>query len=280
MDSGKNRPPFTFERGGRQIIGVVHLLPLPGSPRGRPLPEILGRCTRDASALIEGGVDAIIVENFGDVPFLPGRVAPETVAAMSLAVANVIERVSHTRCGVGVNVLRNDADSALAIASVTGAQFIRVNVHTSAMLTDQGWIEGRAAETLRRRASLGHCGAAGSAGKIEIAADIAVKHALAPAGFNLCEAARDATARGLADAVIVTGVATGAPPAEDDLRAVREAVPDAILIAGSGTTRDSVGQILDIADATIVGSWLKVDGDVEKEIDLERVRALVCEARG
>lgn len=279
MDRSDSRAAFRLERGARQVIGVVHLLPLPGSPCGVPMEEVLSRCKRDARALVEGGVDGIIVENFGDVPFFSDRVPPETIAAMSLAVAEVVALASRNHVGVGVNVLRNDAESALAIAAVTGAQFIRVNVHTSAMLTDQGWIEGRASDTLRRRTFLENCGATSRAGNIEIAADIGVKHAMPPHGFNIIEAARDTIHRGLADAVIVTGPATGSPPEIGELKAVREAVPDSVVIAGSGTTSTSVGEILEIADGAIVGSWLKFDGKVENEVDPERVRTLVAAAR-
>src|SRR5713101_4601014 len=118
------------------IIGMVHLLPLPGAPRwAGSMEEALARAVEDARALAEGGVDGVMVENFGDAPFYPDHVPPETVAAMTRAARAVVEAVP---VPVGVNVLRNDTAAALAIAVAVGARFIRVNVHTGAMWTDQG----------------------------------------------------------------------------------------------------------------------------------------------
>src|SRR5437764_8017935 len=128
------------------IVGMVHLLPLPGSPRwAGSLEEVLRRAVEDARALAEGGVDGVMVENFGDTPFYPEQVPPETVAAMTRAARAVVEAVG---VPVGVNVLRNDAAAALGIAVAVGARFIRVNVHTGAMWTDQGLLQGRAHETI------------------------------------------------------------------------------------------------------------------------------------
>src|SRR5687767_9268450 len=150
----------------KPLIGMVHLQPLPGSPGWRgSFSAVLERAIRDADILAEAGFDGIMVENFGDAPFLPGRVAPETIAAVAVVAASLR---SQFELPLGVNVLRNDGAAALAIAAVVGARFIRVNVHTGAMLTDQGWIEGRAHETLRLRASLN--------AQIAICADVMVKH--------------------------------------------------------------------------------------------------------
>src|SRR5688500_6024628 len=127
------------------VIGMVHLKPLPGSARwGGSMQQVLDGSLADATALAEGGVDAIMIENFGDVPFRKEHVAAETIAAMTLAVSTVANAVD---LPLGVNVLRNDAAAAMGIAAACGATMIRVNVHTGAMLTDQGIIEGRASET-------------------------------------------------------------------------------------------------------------------------------------
>ena len=141
---------FPFQRPF--VIGVVHLAGTPGSPDAVPTSELLGRAAADARALADGGVDGLIVENFGDRPFHPERVPPETIATLALAVARV--RNEAGSLPVGVNVLRNDARAALGLCAATGAEFLRVNVHTGAMVTDQGLIQGRAHETLRERQRL------------------------------------------------------------------------------------------------------------------------------
>ncbi len=150
---------------------------------------MLDRARADLLALAEGGVDAAIVENFGDAPFrAAGAVEPETVAAMARVLT---ELRPLTAIPLGVNVLRNDAAAALALAAICGGPdaFIRVNVHTGAMVTDQGIITGQADRTLRRRAEL-------RAASVAILADVLVKHAAPLALFAIEDAARDAVERG------------------------------------------------------------------------------------
>ena len=208
----------------RPVIGMVHLLPLPGSPRARPLEEVLERALSDARALARGGVDGLLVENWGDAPFSPFPAEPQVVACMT-AVAREVR--SATRIPIGINVLRNDARSALAVAVAAGAAFVRVNVHVGAAETDQGRIEGRAHETLRFRRAIGS--------SVAIFADILVKHARPIGSGDPAVAAREAAYRGLADALLVTGPETGVPPDADRLRAVKRAVPDRpVLVARRG----------------------------------------------
>ncbi|HIC22948.1 MAG: phosphorybosylanthranilate isomerase [Planctomycetota bacterium] len=262
---------FPFGLGSRSIIGVVHLGPLPGSPRCHESRDAIRQhALADAEALLEGGIDGIVVENFGDAPFLPGGVESSTVAEMSVIVAAIVELAKQVP--VGVNVLRNDAASALAIAAATGGRFIRVNVHTSAMLTDQGWIGGRAHETLRLRQSI-------EADSISIAADVGVKHAIRSDDYDAGSAAIETVDRGLADAVIVTGKSTGDPLDLDELQQVRSAIATTPLLAGSGVDLDNVIPIMEFADGVIVGTSLKIDGDVGQPVDVARVRNLVARVR-
>jgi len=242
------------------LIGVVHLLPLPGAPRwAGSLDDVLSRAVTDARTLTEVGFDGIIVENFGDAPFFADEVSPETVAALAHAVVRIR---SATPVPVGVNVLRNDAAAALGIAVATGARFIRVNVHIGSMWTDQGLIHGRAAQTLRRRAALG--------ADVAILADVHVKHATPPAGYGLAEAAADTWLRGMADGLVVSGAATGLPTASTDLDTVRTAAPGAPVLVGSGATRASVAPLLERADAVIVGSAVMAGGTAGGPIDADR----------
>src|SRR5437764_7269076 len=130
----------------RPIYGMVHLAPLPGAPLfGGSIDAVIDAALRDARAISDGGCDGILFENFGDRPFHATRVEAITIAAMARVISDVVHAV---RLPFGVNVLRNDARAALAIAAATGAAFIRVNVHSGAMFTDQGMIEGEAADTL------------------------------------------------------------------------------------------------------------------------------------
>jgi len=230
-------------------IGMVHLQALPGSPAwGGSLSDVTAAALTDASALYEAGIRAVMVENYYDVPFYPGQVPPETVAAMTAIIATLGSEFPEVAWGV--NVLRNDAASALGIAVATGARFIRVNVHVGAMVTDQGSIEGSAWHTLRLRRHL-------EAHDVGILADVRVKHARPLAERPLGEEAQDLRLRGLADAVIVTGAATGSGADARDVMAVREALPDCPILVGSGMTAGTADDFFPTADGCIIGSALK-----------------------
>ena len=257
-------------RSSKPVIGMVHLRPLPGSPSWQgSLQRVLGQAREDAESLVSGGVNGIIIENFGDTPLHKCMVGPHTVAAMTRAVIE-IQRIADVP--LGVNVLRNDAMSALAIAAATGARFIRVNVHTGAMVADEGLIEGQAAETLRYRRNLEV--------DIKIFADVLVKHASPLANQELSDAARTARERGLADALIVSGSRTGEATLLEDVVAVREAVPDVPVLVGSGISETNLRELLQTADGAIVGTNLKKDGNVLNPVDPGRVRRLVQLAQG
>lgn len=249
----------------KPVIGMVHLLPLPGSPQwGGDMDALIAQAVADARTWVEGGANALMVENFGDVPFFPDTVPPYTVAAMALAVRAVREAAP---IPVGVNVLRNDARAALGIAAVTGAGFIRVNVHTSAMLADQGILQGQAHETLRLRQAL--------AAPVGIFADVLVKHAAPLAPVSLEQAARETYSRGMADALIVSGAATGQPTSLEEVRRVKTAVPEAPLLVGSGVNELNVAALLEFADAVIVGTSVKVGSITTNPVSLQRVRTLM-----
>lgn len=251
------------------LIGVVHLPPLPGAPGwGGDIRSVIARAVDDARAYAEAGFTAVVIENFGDTPFFPDAVPPETVAAMARVGAAVCEALGGAY-PIGFNVLRNDAAAALALCAACEGAFIRVNVHTGAMLTDQGILQGRAAETLRRRESLG------LAATTLILADVLVKHACPIGDMPLDQAARDTYHRGKADALIVTGTGTGETTPIARLRAVREAVPATPLFAGSGVTAATVAETLTVADGVIVGSSLKTGGRLDAPVDPARAAAFV-----
>lgn len=249
----------------RPVIGMVHLLPLPGSPACRAsMTEIIDRALSDAGALEGGGLDGLLVENYGDIPFYPGPVPTETLTAMAVVTREVVRAAG---LPVGVNVLRNDAAGALSAAHAAGARFVRVNVHTGVMAADQGLLTGAAHETLRLRARLG--------AEVAILADVWVKHASPLPGADLEQAAQDAFHRGLADALIVTGSGTGKATDLARVAAVKRAVPEAPVLVGSGITPETISEALRTADGAIVGSALKRGGDPNAEVDPDRVRGLV-----
>jgi uncharacterized protein len=252
-------------RSAYPIIGVVHLLPLPTSPRwGGSLKTVLDRAEQEAAALAAGGVDGLIIENFFDAPFAKDRVDPAIVSAMSLIVQRIMNLVP---LPVGINVLRNDARSAMAIATCVGAQFIRVNVLTGVMATDQGLIEGQAHELLRYRRELGS--------EVKILADVLVKHARPLGSPNLTTAVQETIERGLADGVILSGWATGNPPNLEDLELAMDAAKGVPVWIGSGASWENIPDLIQAANGVIVASSLKRGGQVTQRVDPIRVSRFV-----
>ena len=246
-------------------IGVVHLLPLPTSPRwGGTLKSVISRAEQEATALASGGVDAIIIENFFDSPFPKDRVDPAVVSAMSLIVQRLMSMIT---LPIGINVLRNDACSAMAIASCVQAQFIRVNVLTGVMATDQGMIEGQAHQLLRYRRELGS--------DVKILADVLVKHARPLGSPNLTTAVQETIERGLADGIILSGWTTGSPPSLEDLELARAAAGRTPVFIGSGANWENIPRLMKAADGVIVSSSLKRHGQIEEPIDPIRVSQFV-----
>lgn len=253
----------------KPLIGVVHLLPLPGSAGwGGDMGAVVERALADARALEEAGFDGIIIENFGDAPFSREFAGRGAVAGMAAVGARVAERVT---LPLGVNVLRSDALSAVAVAAAVDARFIRVNVHIGAAVTDQGIIQGDARETLLAVRELSP--------DLVVFADVFVKHATPLGSASMEQASKELVERGRAGALIVTGRMTGAPTSPDELARVRAAVPGTPVIVGSGTTVDTIAANLSAADGVIVGSAVMEGGTAARPIDPERARRFVEAAR-
>lgn len=251
-----------------RLIGMVHLGPLPGAPRFRgDLDAVVSRAVADARTLLDAGFDGLMVENFGDAPFFPDDAPKTTIAAMT----RVVAAVAALGLPTGVNVLRNDALGALAVAAATGATFIRVNVLSGVMYTDQGVIAGKAAEVARMRAAV--------APGVAVFADVFVKHATPPPGLGLEQAAADLWERAGADAIVVSGPGTGRAVDRSHLQRVRAAAPEAPLYIGSGADVESAAELLAVCDGLIVGTAVKVDGVTTAPVDPGRARALVAAAR-
>jgi hypothetical protein len=248
---------------GRQkpLIGMVHLAALPGSPGyGGNFEKVLQLALEDAKHLAQGGMDGLLLENLGDTPYFPGRVEAISLATMT-------EAATHLRgfgLPFGINVLRNDARGALAVAEASGASFIRVNVHLGALATDQGILQGEAHETLRLRRA-----------PVLVFADISVKHASPLVFTDPAQEAKNLLSQGLSDALIVSGRETGHPVDKNLLRAAKKAAGVAPLLIGSGVSAKNIAPLLEIADGAIVGTALKKTGDLQAPVDPKRVRALI-----
>jgi membrane complex biogenesis BtpA family protein len=249
---------------------MVHLPALPGAAGARlSMAAIIQRACGEARTLVAAGFDAVVVENYGDAPFHADHVPAETVAAMAVIASRVAEAAG---APIGINVLRNDALAGLAVAAVTGAAFIRVNVLSGVYATDQGVITGRAADVARTRARL--------CPQVRIAADVHVKHAVPISQPDIGRAAADTAYRGMADMLIVSGQATGMGVDIGDLRRVRQAVPDRPLWVGSGVTHETARDLLEVADGLIVGTCLKRGGRTTAPLDPASIKKFIRMVKG
>lgn len=256
--------------GKRKVaIGVIHCRPLPGSPAytGEPLESIYAFGVAEAERYARGGVDGLIVENHGDIPFLkPEDLGPETAATMAVLTSRIRDRV---KLPVGINVLANGATMAIAVAQAGGARFVRVNQWTNAYVANEGIIEGPAARATRYRAWL-------QARDIRIFADVHVKHGAHAivADRSIAELVRDAEFFD-ADVVIATGQRTGDAAQLDEVSEIRQSTQLPVVI-GSGVNEDNVADLMKIADGVIVASSLKEEGVWWTPVAEARVRRFMA----
>ncbi len=259
-------PPLLGSPGFNVDCGLVH---------------VIERCTRDFNAYVSSGMDGVIFENFGDAPFFPGRVPPETVASMTRVILAAMASLDTKGCkplAIGINVLRNDAISALAIAKVVNADFIRVNIHSGTCATDQGLITGEAHETCRYRQHI-------HAEDVAIVADVRVKHATPLMLRSLLRESQDLVGRAMVDGGLVfTGEKTGVLPSDEvlaELPVIKANFPKIPLFIGSGVSIENIDHLFKQArnciDGVIIGTALKVGGDMHNGVDENKASALVKE---
>lgn len=248
----------------KPIIAMAHLTPLPGTPlydAEGGIDAIVDGVLRDVEALQTGGVDAIMFGNEGDRPYVT-RATPETLAAMAVVVARVSPEI---RVPFGVNYLW-DPTASIALAHATGAAFVR-EVFTGVYDSDMGLWVPNAAEAVRLRRNLG--------ADCKMFYNINAEFASPVGSRSNAAKARSAVFASLADAICVSGPMTGQAVDVSALREVKEAVPEIPVIANTGVRKDNVADIFEYADAAIVGTSFKRDGDTWNEVDPDRVTAFM-----
>jgi membrane complex biogenesis BtpA family protein len=261
----KNSALFSSKR---PIIGMIHLLPLPEAPlyQGN-LDAIYERAMREAAALQSAGVDALIVENLGDEPYLPAELTPAQLALMAAITRDVIRAVS---IPVGVNCQFNAWQSEIAVAHASRAAFIRVEVFVDTVLMAQGLVHPCSAQIRRYQQTLG-------AQNVALWADIQTKYTRNILPQTIEQSALDAQAAGAA-VLIVTGAATGKATPLDVVAQVKQ-VASIPVVVGSGTNAANVTQVLSVADGAIVGSSLKEGGRAENEVSAQAAKTFMAAAR-
>jgi len=261
-------PAGLFTREGRTLVGMLHLPPMPGSPRhdGTSLREIERRAVAEAELLAEAGFDAVLLQNTGDGP---GRKDADLAEVAQMAAIGRAIRLA-TDIPLGVNVLKNGVESVFALASALAAEFVRIKVYVGAVVGSEGLVEGaaHAALTARHRLGLDH---------VPILADISDRTSRQLVDSPLTELATWAIEHGNADALVITGrdvAETQHMLAE--LRGSSVAVP---LIVGGGADETNAGDLLAVADGVIVGTALKQTAGFDAPISAARARDFVTAAR-
>ncbi|CAG0922404.1 unnamed protein product [Notodromas monacha] len=293
--SGRHRGPA--------VVGMVHALALPGTPRSScTIDRIVEQACAEARTYMAHGVDAVLVENMHDTPYVqPGSrmMGPDTVACMTRICAEVRREIGD-RVPAGVQVLASANREALAVALATGFDFVRVENFVFAHVADEGWIDACAGPLLRaNREALAVALATGfdfvrvenfvfahvadegwidacagpllryrksiGAESIRIFADIKKKHAshAVTGDTSLEDTARAAEFFGT-DGLVLTGRATGDPADVDQLRRLK-AVSRVPVLIGSGIAATNLHQYA-LADAFIVGSAFKAEGQWQNPI--------------
>lgn len=250
------------------IWGMIHVPALPGSINNTlSMSDIEEFCLQDAKILSDNGINNLIIENYGDTPFSKSQVQPHIISSLT-RITSLIQS-HYPKIQIGINVLRNDAISALGIASICNCTLIRVNILTYARLTDQGIIEGTAFELKQYQQLL--------QSKVEIWADVEVKHSVVLTPVPIQSVISDTLKRAGASKIIITGTETGKPA---DIGVIEKLIenqlvkPDQVVI-GSGITPESLSSFLQYATNFIVGTSLKQNGLIENAVDPKRVQKLI-----
>lgn len=267
--SGRTHTLDAIFHVSKPIIGMVHALPMPGSPRFKryKLDEVYAHGVAEALRLKQGGVDGLLLENAGDIPFAkPEDIGHETTAAMAIMGRMIREA---TGLPLGIITVANAALHSLAVAKACGAQFVRVNQWANAYVANEGIIEGAAARALRYRSWI-------EADDVRIFADVHVKH-----GSHAIVADRPLSEQAVdveffdADVLIATGYRSGGATLPSEIDGIRNYVTLPVIV-GSGIDVHNVGELLPLADGAIVGSSIKVAGKMHSDVDVAKVQALMA----
>lgn len=246
----------------KPVIGMVHVQALPGTPKcNMNISEIISLAVSEAKAFEDNGLDAVILENMHDIPYLNNSAGPEITSALT-AVACAVR--SAVRLPLGIQILAGANQAALAVALAADLQFIRAEGFVYSHIADEGYIESCAGELLRYRKQIGADG-------IAIFTDIKKKHSAhsITADVSIGETA-SAAEFFLSDGLIVTGSATGKEILLDDLIEAKKhsSLP---VLTGSGITADNLENYWQLADGFIVGSFFKQDGIWSNSLSAERI---------
>jgi membrane complex biogenesis BtpA family protein len=253
---------FTQILAQKAIIGMIHIEALPGTPKfADDIPKIIAKALDEASIYQANGIDALMIENMHDVPYLKNDVGHEISSLMAIIAYQIKQQ---TGLPLGIQILAGANKAALSAAKNAGADFIRAEGFVFGHVADEGYIDSNAAELLRFRKHI-------SANDIAVFTDIKKKHSshAVTDDLDIAEMAHAAEFF-LADGVIVTGMHTGDTADSSEINKVKSATKLPVIV-GSGINYENISEYLPLADAFIVGSYFKKDGYWENDLDAQRI---------
>ncbi len=254
----------------KSLIAMIGLMPLPDSPGfGGSEQAVVDRALKDADIYLGSNVDALLIENSGDLPYVKPPLSDRAVQLVEH-----IARLIRMRTGkpIGLQLLEAANEQAMQVAANCSLDFIRVEGYVFAHIGGAGLIEGCAGKVLRLRKTL-------RAESIQVFADVRKKHCshAITGDLDITEHVRQADFFH-ADGVIVTGPRTGAEPELSDLEGGRMACKLPILI-GSGMDRDNLNRYFPAADGFIVGSTFRNMGQFLENLCPDRLEVFMEEFR-
>lgn len=254
--------PFDSLGKKKVILGMIHLLPLPGTPFHQEgnMERALEKAVADATALYQGGADGCLIQT-------ADRVYPATddadyarVAAVA-AITRAVAEVTGPAFAIGVQIMLNAIKASMAVAQVCGGSFVRCAALVGSTLTASGLVEARPLDVLTYRKQI-------DAHNIKMIAEVNSRHFQWMGERSTAEVARMASRMG-AEAVEVahTDEATNARL----VREIKQAMPQLPVILGGYTDHTNVTRRLAEADGAFVGACFQPTGWGNR-IDIERVR--------
>jgi membrane complex biogenesis BtpA family protein len=252
----------------KYVIGMIHVDALPGTPKyNGNISAIIQHAITEAELYKSAGIQGIMIENMHDIPYLNNSAGPEIISIMAIIAYEIKRR---TNLFAGIQILASANKEAIAVANSANLDFIRAEGFVFSHIADEGFTDANAGEILRFRKQIG-------AENVMVFTDIKKKHSShsITADISISEAAKAAEFF-LSDGIIITGSATGKEANMEEIIAVKNSTSLPVII-GSGITAENVCDYYNIADAFIVGSYFKQDGNWQNPVEKERIEKLLIE---
>ncbi len=264
MDPNHNRHMLTLP--DKFLGAMIAVLPLPGAPRyGGNDRQIVKQALSDLEHYAQAGVDAIVLENSHDLPYIKPPLPARAIEVLKHVATEVRRRFAGP---IGIQVLEAANETALEIAHQADLDFLRVEGYVFAHVGGAGLIEGCAGRLLRRRQEL-------DCEHIKVFGDVKKKHCshALTGDLDVLDEVKQAEFF-LVNGVIVTGARTTEPPAVAELRRVKRHARVPVLI-GSGMTPANIKTYFPLADGFIVGSTFREGGRFLGALEPRRLAAFM-----